>query len=348
MVFQTTGTANLSGGWAIKLRGMQVTIDSAEGHQEFSTTEESSSPLIITRHWIVIESDDLAGTIETASNPLRAAIDSGSIHWNGPGFVQVASGHLANADESYRVEPGMTALEGVLQADVVAGGTEANPLMLMSLSGDLKKTTLATSPLASPGIKSGFSWLPPFLVGAVLASAVAGGIAYGVRRKPHALPAAAKKANTAAPEIDDEAYLSRYAAFAEGHGDTQTALACVRALRKLDDNAMLAMWQTELHDALGEEEAAMGALEEACQLASPEEAEPYFELAMRQARRGQHKGALQSIQIAFEREPLLAHEVDADKTSATDPFQSLRGDEMFRRILKRAVARASARSGTPL
>jgi hypothetical protein len=325
VLVQADGDATLRGAWAIKLRGMHISVDSDQGHQEFSTGDESTSPLTVTTRWVIVESEDLTASIRSDHSPIRAAFSSASVHWDGTAIVGVSSGNLARSGESYRIDPGVVALTGTLDASIVPGGSESSPVGVMMLSGDLQETTLGSAEVILHGSPSPW-W--PLLLGSVVVAGFAGGAVYGIagRRKPSGAAVSTPPVAPSASRFDD---MMKRCALAADQRDWAEALFWIRkASDEHPEDASLRKTEALYLELMGDLEAALGTYEVAA-LMGCEDA--LLDAALCAQRLGHDSLAISFAIRALDQVPEFADEIALDKG-----FRELRETTE----LKDAIARA--------
>lgn len=234
-LYTTSGSAVLDGPSAIKIHGLDVTIQGAENAtaEIVRTGRFQDDPLHSRQVWLYLEAASLH--VEVAGDaPLEAAArGAASLAWTGEVTLKSPGGNLRASGATYTPTRDEETLDGRLTATLTPNGDGRSGRLLVN--GDLGQTTLARVPLHAPLTPGAAASL--WVLGAVVGSAlpVGGLVAVLAHRRGAQLEEALRKADEAedADEWEDALHWLQEARRLR-RKDADLALREATALRNLD------------------------------------------------------------------------------------------------------------------
>lgn len=188
ILLAATGRVVVVGSGALKIMGLDLVLDAAEG----STTIRSHPPTQpelgageSQQVWAYVEFADGASlSLDAGPSPVVVALPRVMVAWSGVASLAGARGYVQADGARYDLAAGSHQLRGNLMGQMAALGPPASPVALLSLQGELEGASGRLVAGPAPPAARGPPWGLGVLGLAVVALAAGAWGAYGRARRP--------------------------------------------------------------------------------------------------------------------------------------------------------------------
>jgi hypothetical protein len=287
-----------TGGGLLRIAGPSVTLHARENTTTIQTGqfEDPEAPGQITRRWLSIRYGD--GEIAAEGGSTLIASSTMVAAWDGEARFASANGTIVSSRQTWTSAGGPHEIDGNFTARIAPANEPRG--FVMTLTGDLRATTMTMLTPASPGPSIGPAWL--ILVAVVAGAAACGaGIAYARRRHTHP-----------ALHPEDYARLADEAADAEDY--SRAAELAAEGRKRSPTSRRLALDHAFFTGQAGELDAAIRLLDDPLLRTDPD---ALLLLARLNLKRGHDDAAAHALVHALQAMPLILLDIDDDPTYAT-------------------------------